>query len=131
MTDHCLSSLAGLSAAVDLEVGATDTAVALRSGDVEVLATPRILALCEEATVAAVAAHLPDGVTTVGVHVELDHLRANGLGDRVAATAIVTAVEDRQLTFAVEVTDGEGSVARGTVVRAAVDRERFASRVTR
>jgi hypothetical protein len=65
----------GLEASFRYTVTEADTAAAVGSGDVPVLATPRVLALAERATVAAVARALAAGATTVGVRVELDHLR--------------------------------------------------------
>ena len=116
---------AGLTGSAELHVTAADTAVALGSGDVEVLATPRALALAEAATVAAVQASLPAEQTTVGVRVELDHLRPTAVGGHVRADAELVAVDGRRLTFAVRVVEGEHDVARGTVVRTVVDRARF------
>ena len=72
---------AGLKASVTLTVAEDDLAIAHRSGDVPVLATPRVVALCEEATVAAVAGQVPEGSTTVGSRVECDHTRRSLLGD--------------------------------------------------
>jgi len=87
----------GLAATVELEVSNGDTAVALRSGDVEVLATPRLLALCEEATVEAIRGSLTDGATTVGLTVQFDHLRPTGVGGTVRAEASLDKVEGRKL----------------------------------
>ena len=106
-------------------VGDRDTAVALGSGDVEVLGTPRVVALCEEATVAALAGRIDDAQTTVGTRVELDHLRPSRVGDRIEATATLTVVDGNRLSFEVEARDGDHVVARGVVVRALVDRARF------
>jgi fluoroacetyl-CoA thioesterase len=111
----------GLSARVELTVTDADTAISLGSGDVPVLGTPRLVALCEEATVAAVAAALEPGQTTVGTRVELDHLAPSRVGERVAAEAELTQVDGRRLTFDVRV----GEVARGRVHRVVVDRDRF------
>jgi fluoroacetyl-CoA thioesterase len=119
----------GLSARVELTVTDTDTAIALRSGDVPVLATPRVLALAEEATVAASAPALAPGATTVGTRVELAHLSATPVGRTVAAQATLSTVDDRRLAFTVEVHDGDVLAARGVVERIVVDRERFVSRV--
>jgi fluoroacetyl-CoA thioesterase len=118
----------GLAGQATLVVGNGDTAAALGSGDVDVLATPRVLALCEAATVAAVRAALDAGETTVGTHVELDHLRPSAVAARVTASATLTSVDGRRLTFDVEAVEGAVVVARGIVVRAVVDRERFVSR---
>lgn len=102
-----------------------DTAVALRSGDVPVLATPRIVALCEEASVAAVAGHLDDGETSVGHTVQLDHVVPTRVGGRVRAEATLSKVTGRKLTFTVSVSDTRGLVAAGKLARVIVDAERF------
>jgi predicted thioesterase len=119
----------GLTATVELTVADADTAVALRSGDVAVLATPRVVALAEEATVAAVAPVLESGLTTVGTRVELDHLAPTGVGATVVAQARLITVDGRRLGFDVLLTDGTDVVASGRVDRVVVDRERFARRV--
>jgi fluoroacetyl-CoA thioesterase len=116
---------AGLAARVELTVTDADTAQAVGSGDVPVLATPRVLALVEAATVAATAAHLDFGYTTVGTTVELNHLVATAVGRTVVAEAHLVAVADRRLTFDVEVHDGGTIAARGRVERTLVDRQLF------
>lgn len=118
----------GANAAVPLLVAAPDTAIALGSGDVAVLATPRIVALVEQATVAAVEAALADGQTTVGTRVELDHLAATPVGRTVIARATLVEVDGRRLVFEVTVYDGETLAARGRVERVVVDRQRFLDR---
>lgn len=115
----------GVKGSAFMEVDDGDTAVVLRSGDVPVLATPRIVALCEEATVAAVAPHLLPGETTVGTRVELDHLRATGVGAAVTAHALVVEVAGRRISFEVAASDSAGEIAKGRIVRAVVDRGRF------
>jgi predicted thioesterase len=119
----------GLAAMLELTVTPADTAVALRSGDVPVLATPRVLALLEEATVAAVAPALAPGLTTVGTRVEVEHLAPTGVGATVVARAALGAVDGRRLAFDVWLDEGARLVARGRVERVVVDRERFVSRV--
>jgi len=123
-----MTLIPGLEATVVLTVAAADLAPAFRSGDVPVLATPRLLALCEEATVAAVAGRLAPGETTVGARMELDHLAASPLGARVEATAVLEKAEGRFLIFAVTARAGERLLARGRVHRAVVGREAFLER---
>lgn len=115
----------GLTAKIDLVVGPGDTAEALRSGDVPVLATPRIVALCEEAAVTAVAGYLQGAETTVSMRVQLDHLAPAPLGSTVTATAKLEKVEGRRLKFSVSVSDHRGLIAAGKVTRVVVERERF------
>jgi predicted thioesterase len=114
-----------MAGSVEAVVGPADTARALGSGDVDVLGTPRVLALLEAATVAAVASALDAGSTTVGSRVEVDHLAPTAVGVPVRAEAVLAQVDGRRLTFtATLVADGR-VVARGTVLRAVVDRARF------
>jgi predicted thioesterase len=115
----------GLTAKISLTVAAEDTALAARSGDVAVLATPRIIALVEEAAVAAVAGHLADGETTVSMRVQLDHLAPSPVGSVVSAGAKLEKIEGRRLKFSVSVSDARGLVAAGKVTRVVVERERF------
>jgi predicted thioesterase len=115
----------GADASTEMVVGHGDTAVAAGSGDVPVLATPRLIALCEEATVAAVAADLPDRMTTVGSRIEFEHAAPTPVGSRVRALAVLTRVEGRTLTFSVEARDADRVVGRGLIVRVAVDRDTF------
>ncbi len=120
----------GLVARASLTVAKEDTAVALHSGDVPVLATPRVVLLAEEATVAAVEGRLGPGHTTVGYRVQLDHLAPTAIGGTVEAEAMLEAIEGRRLTFRVSVNDGHGLVAAGRITRVVVDRERFLERAS-
>ena len=115
----------GLNADVELLVTEADTAVALRSGTVAVLATPRLIALCEEASMRAVEAELDGGLTTVGMKVQLDHLAPTAVGQSVVAEATVERVNGRRVTFTVSVHDDRGLVAVGRITRVIVDKERF------
>lgn len=115
----------GLHGSAKLVVTDADTAIALHSGEVPVLGTPRLIALCEEASMVAVADNLPAGQTTVGMRVQIDHLAPTHVGSAVAAEATLEKVEGRRLTFTVSVTDHCGLVAAGKVTRVVVETERF------
>ena len=118
----------GLRGEASLVVGEADTARAMRSGTVDVLATPRLIALCEEATCMALDGRLPAGHTTVGMRVQVDHLQPTAVGSRVDAEATLEKVEGRRLTFTVSASDTRGLVAAGRVTRVLVEVERFCSR---
>jgi fluoroacetyl-CoA thioesterase len=138
--------VAGQRASVSAVVADADTAISAGSGDVPVLATPRLLALAEAAAVAAIAPHLPPGVTSVGTSASLEHRRASPVGAEVVVEAELTGVEGRRLMFsfiARESTrhpggggaggaaagDGEDLVVgAGTVERVLVDRAAFLAR---
>jgi len=120
----------GLRAEVRHVVSEEDTAIAYRSGDVPVLATPRMIALCEQAAIAAVAERLPANLTTVGMRVQVDHLQPTAVGRAVVAEAVRKDVEGRRLTFAVSVHDDRGLIGAGKVTRVVIDAERFMLKAT-
>lgn len=121
----------GLEYRHDFQVTEADTAIAVGSGDVPVLGTPRLIAWAEGTTVAALAPGLPAGSTSVGTRVEIDHLIPSRIGATVSIAARVTSVEQRLVTLEVTAHSGGKVVGRGTVHRAVVDRERFLDRASR
>jgi fluoroacetyl-CoA thioesterase len=122
----------GLRASVRAAVTEADTAEAMGSGDVPVLATPRLLALAEAAASAAVAPQLADGFTTVGTSASVEHRRASPLGAEIVVDAELTEVDGRRLVFgfiARAADSGEDVVVgAGTVERVVLDRARFIAR---
>ena len=119
----------GLVAEITYLVGEGDTATAMGSGDVPVLATPRLLALAESATVAAIAGTLSSDTTSVGTRVELEHLVASPVGVRVSVRAELVGVDGRMLRFEIVAGHPDGRVvAHGRISRVVVDRVRFLQR---
>lgn len=110
-------------------VGLSNCAATMGSGDLEVFATPAMVALMENAAMNAVAPALPQGSTTVGAEMNTTHIKPSPIGARVQATATLAAVEGRKLTFAVEAADEGGIIGKGTHVRFVVDRERFMAKL--
>ena len=119
----------GLTATVELIVGESDLAMAFASGAVAVLATPRLIGLLEEAAFEAVQPVLAEGLTTVGVRVDVRHLAATPPGMRVTASAELIEVEARVLRFRVQAHDERELVMEGMHERAVVKRARFLERV--
>lgn len=120
----------GLQAGLVHTVTPDDTAWAVGSGDVDVLATPRLLALAEAATVAALAqAPLRETQTSVGTRVEVEHLRPTPVGETVTVAAELVHVDGRLVRFEVVVTDdADRVVGRVVVTRVVVDRAEFLAR---
>ena len=115
----------GLTATASLTVAEADTAISCDSGDVPVLATPRVVALCERATMLITEGRLPEGETSVGAAVQISHVSPAPVGGEVWAEATLDKVEGRRLHFSVSVSDDHGLIAAGKVTRAVVNRERF------
>lgn len=115
----------GLTGEARLVVTEADTARALGSGEVEVLGTPRLVALFELATCRALAGVLPPGQSTVGMRVQIDHLQPTPVGAEVVVEASLDKIEGRRITFTATASDSGGLVAAGKVTRVVVDLERF------
>jgi predicted thioesterase len=111
---------------VRFDVSDADTAIALGSGDVPVLATPRLIAWMEAATVQSATRFVGAGQTTVGTSVRIEHRRPTPVGGSVEVSVEASSTEGRRLTFAVRAVDSfQELVAVGEIERAIVDRERF------
>ena len=110
-------------------VSAANTAATLGSGDMDVFATPAMVALMENAAMLAVRDHLPEGSATVGTQISTSHLKASPLGASITASAELIEMDGRRLTFAVKAWDEKGTIGEGTHTRFVVDRERFLSKL--
>lgn len=119
----------GMKHVSELTVTESVTAREIGSGDMDVLATPAMMALMENAAMLAVADALPEGCSTVGGHIESSHLRPTKVGERVTATAEVTAVDGRKITYHVSAHCGDVLLGEGAHLRFVVDREKFLSRL--
>ena len=122
----------GLRASLRATVTEDDTATVMGSGNVPVLATPRLLALAEMAAVAAVAPQLDDGLTTVGTSANLEHRRASPLGAEIDVEAELTEMDGPRLVFGFIAraadTDEDVVIGAGTIERVVVDRAQFVAR---
>ena len=119
----------GLSAQSRTTVTNENTASAMGSGDLPVFATPSMVALMENAAMTAAAAALPAGSTTVGAEMNVTHIKPSGLGAEITATAVLTEVEGRKLTFNVGARDAGGMIGEGVHIRYVVDREKFMAKL--
>ncbi|MFQ5945047.1 MAG: thioesterase family protein [Anaerolineae bacterium] len=127
--DRSMALRPGMIGRATLTVAEADTAPHIGSGGVRVVATPRLVALMEQASRDAVQPQLSDSQDTVGVEVRVRHLAPTPVGGHVTAAAQLISVESRRLTFRVTARDEIEKVAEGTHVRAIVDLDRFQKRV--
>jgi predicted thioesterase len=130
MTD--LSKLQpGLTGYTRIHVGVEQTAPSIGSGKVPVLATPVMINVIEAAALAAVEHLLPPGHQSLGIHLDVRHFAATPIGMKVVATAELTAVEGRTLSFRVEARDEREPIGGGSHERVVVNVARFDERVQR
>lgn len=119
----------GLRGETTLVVGENETAAHFGAGGVRVLATPVMIGLMENAAWQAVEHELPGGETTVGTRVNVRHMAATRVGERVTATAELVEIDGRRLVFRVSAYDEHRQIGEGTHERARVVLERFLARV--
>ena len=113
----------------ELFVTAELSAEKMGSGDMPVLATPAMVALMENAAMKCVADDLEDGQSTVGTMMNVSHVKASAVGAKVYATAELTAIDGRKLTFKVTAYQGSDIIGEGTHERFIVVRDKFMSKL--
>ena len=119
----------GQSATATVTVTESNIAKTMKSGSLEVFATPAMCALMEEAAQAAVQPELNDDEGTVGISLSISHDAPSPMGTTITATATVTAVEGRKISFAIEASDGVGIIGKGTHERFVINNEKFMTKV--
>ena len=121
---------AGQTATSTVTVTESNIAKTMKSGSLEVFATPAMCALMEEAAQAAVQPHLEEGEGTVGISLSISHDAPSPMGSTITAKATVTAVEGRKITFNIEASDGVGIIGKGTHERFVINNENFMTKVS-
>jgi fluoroacetyl-CoA thioesterase len=119
----------GIKGNAQAKVHDGNTALAMGSGEIEVFATPAMVALMEEAAVQCVKGSLGEGETSVGVRMEISHIAATPVGMGVRAEAVLQRVDGRRLFFQVVAFDEKEKIGEGEHERFVVQRDRFLSKV--
>lgn len=115
----------GLSSTIETIVENKDLAVNFGSGSVEVLSTPRLVALMEKAAMSSVDLHLPSNCATVGTKVNISHIAATPLGMKIKINARLVEVNGRRLKFEVEAYDEKEKICEGYHERFIVESDKF------
>lgn len=119
---------AGIVGIGNMVVQECDTARAVGSGSLDVLATPVVLRLVESVASGSVAHFLDEGSSTVGTRADLSHSAPSPVGSKVVCRTRLTEVDRRRLVFSFTVSDNSGVVASGTHERFVVDDAKFMSK---
>lgn len=115
----------GMKGEAFAEVERADTALEVGSGSLLVYATPCMVALMEGAACEALEGALPEGKTSVGTELNIQHLSATPVGMEVRAEAEVIAVEGAVITFNVAAYDESGKIGEGTHKRVVITEQKF------
>lgn len=118
----------GTKFVIERIVSNDDTAKALGSGELSVLATPKMIALMEESSYRCVAASLENGTTTVGTYLDIKHLAATPVGMQIKVESTLIGIDGRKLTFEVRAFDEGGLIGEGTHERFIVYSEKFTTK---
>jgi len=124
-----INLMIGISSTLETVVEEKDTATQYGSGGVDVLATPALVALMENAAMSAVGRHLEKGYTTVGTKIDIKHLAATPVGMKVVTKAELLEIDGRRLVFKVEAHDEAELVGEGTHERYIINFDRFMDKV--
>lgn len=119
----------GLRSISQAVVNENDTALMLGSGDLKVLATPRLIALMENAAMNAVSNFIKKTETTVGGQIDVIHKKPTPIGESIEAMAVLTKIEGNKLTFSIIAKDSDSIIGEGVHVRYVVDREKFMNKL--
>jgi len=119
----------GMTATMEIYVTENDTAIKLGSGNLRVLATPAMIAFMENTSKSSVDLHLPFGYTTVGIDLNIKHIKASPVGMKIRCEAHLIKVEGKKLFFNVQAWDETGKIGEGNHTRYIVNSEEFMKKI--
>lgn len=121
--------LKGLCHSETLVVEHKDTAAVYGSGALEVFATPAMIALMEKTCLEGVASKIGEGNTTVGIAVNIKHLKASPIGSLIRCDARLVEVDRKRLVFEVQCFEGDTLIGEGIHERFVVDSAKFMAKL--
>ncbi len=110
------------------KVSEKNTAKTAKSGDLDVFATPFMIALMEAAASESLKAHIEETQSTVGTLINVGHVAATPLGMKVWAESELIEVQGKKLIFKVSAFDEKGLIGEGMHERFIIDIEKFMER---
>ncbi len=119
----------GICGKQEVEVNEKNTAIAFGSGDVEVFATPAMVALMEKTANESVKGLLPEGYVSVGIEINAKHIKASKLGSKIVCESFLSKVEGKKLTFIITAYDETAKIGEATHSRVVVEKTKFLSKL--
>lgn len=119
----------GTEKSQQMTVGDKDTAKYHGSGSLQVYATPAMVAFMENTACACIAEYLQEGEDTVGIQIDVKHIKATKLGGLVSCKAKLTEIDGKKLTFEIEAADEQGAIGTALHKRYVINPEKFMSRL--
>lgn len=119
----------GTSIIKESKVTENETAIKMGSGDLEVYATPAMIALMENVAKSLVIEEIPQDYTTVGIEMNVQHIKSSPVGANIKCKATLTKVDRKKLFFNVEASDDKGTIGKGTHIRYIVNSQDFMEKI--
>lgn len=119
----------GTSIVKETKVTENETALKMGSGDLEVYATPSMIALMENTAKSLVTDDLPIGYTTVGININVNHIKASPVGANITCNATLIKIDGKKLFFDVDASDDNGTIGNGSHIRFIVNVDDFMKRI--
>ncbi|ACL74474.1 thioesterase family protein [Ruminiclostridium cellulolyticum] len=119
----------GLTGNAEVLVSESNTAKKMGSGNLDVFATPAMIALMEKAASMAVQPYIGESSSTVGTMIDVKHIAATPIGMNVAARAELIEIDGKKLIFSVEAFDGKDKIGEGRHERFIINTQKFITKV--
>lgn len=119
----------GITFSQEMTVEQKDTAAVYGSGKLDVFATPAMVGLMENTAMRCLDGLLEKGDDTVGIEINVKHLKATLVGKKVWCTATITEVDGRRIVYAIEAKDETGIIGTAVHDRFIVNVEKFLSKL--
>jgi len=115
----------GITTKREMIVTANDTASRYGSGLIDVFATPAMIGLMEGTAQHCAGTYLPEGITTLGIEVNIRHIKATPVGMKVRCEAVLIEIDGKKLLFEVNAWDEQGQIGTGTHTRFIIETSKF------
>ena len=119
----------GIENTLTKTVGERDSAANHGSGLLPVFATPAMVAFMEQTAHLSVGDLLPEGYTTVGIEINVKHIKATPMNMQVRCQSTLTKVDGKRLYFDIKAYDEVAQIGEATHVRYIVESEKFMSKI--
>lgn len=121
----------GISLTLEKIVNENETASKVASGTLDVFSTPMLIAFMENAAFQLVQPELDEESSTVGISLNVKHLKANLVGDKISCVATLTSIEGKKLNFSVKVFYMDTLVGEGEHSRYIINKKKFLENIKR
>ena len=119
----------GTKGIIEIVVSDEDSAKKIGSGLADVYATPAMVALMENVSQTSIKDSLPEGYSTVGIEINVKHMKATPIGMKVKCESVLKKVQGKKLLFQIEAHDEVGKIGEATHWRYIINDDDFMKKI--